>query len=181
MQSRSERGISTLALLFISAVLLLCTTWGWNIYSKQRAVAKQVQMEKAAELEKARKEQEQLKLQAVAELERTRKEQEQVRIEKAAELEETRKEQDQESRAQASVRNSLKDPDSAKFGKMVVVSAEMACIPVNARNSFGGYTGEKYVALKNSGDHGGWVVDTSISGGDFADSLCKLSMLSKRR
>lgn len=43
------------------------------------------------------------------------------------------------------VRGMLKDPDSARFGKMVAgrsASGEaLVCLDVNAKNSFGGYTG----------------------------------------
>ena len=45
------------------------------------------------------------------------------------------------------VRNALKDPESARFGSVVAgVNSDdvlVACGWVNARNSFGGYTGEK--------------------------------------
>lgn len=48
---------------------------------------------------------------------------------------------------QKGVRAILKDPDSARFGKMVAGSdgsgAVTVCLMVNAKNSFGGYTGEK--------------------------------------
>lgn len=37
----------------------------------------------------------------------------------------------------------LKDPDSAKFGKVVYRPDGVVCGYVNAKNSFGGYTGEK--------------------------------------
>lgn len=48
---------------------------------------------------------------------------------------------------QAGTRSSLKDPDSARFGKMVAgTNAKgdvIVCLMVNAKNSYGGYTGEK--------------------------------------
>jgi len=48
---------------------------------------------------------------------------------------------------QKGVRAVLKDPESAKFGRMVAGSdgtdAATVCLMVNAKNSYGGYTGEK--------------------------------------
>lgn len=47
----------------------------------------------------------------------------------------------------ASVRSSLKDPDSAKFGRAVAGRDKdgivRVCLHVNAKNSYGGYTGMK--------------------------------------
>lgn len=47
---------------------------------------------------------------------------------------------------EAGTRSSLKDPDSARFGKMVAgkdSKGEISvCLMVNAKNSYGGYTGE---------------------------------------
>ena len=48
--------------------------------------------------------------------------------------------------AKQAVTAALKDPDSAQFGEVVAVSADgeaVACGSVNAKNSFGGYTGQK--------------------------------------
>jgi hypothetical protein len=45
-----------------------------------------------------------------------------------------------ESSAQNAVRKSLKDPDSAKFGKFSKATDDKACLNVNAKNSMGGYT-----------------------------------------
>ncbi|MGX9144960.1 hypothetical protein [Mesorhizobium sp. 128a] len=46
---------------------------------------------------------------------------------------------------QKGVRDSLKDPDSARFGNMLAAQEDAdsswVCGTVNARNSFGGYTG----------------------------------------
>lgn len=53
----------------------------------------------------------------------------------------------------------LIDADSAKFGEITVVDGEggkFACATVNARNSFGGYTGDQQVMLKDEGSDG-WV------------------------
>lgn len=44
---------------------------------------------------------------------------------------------------QDSVTKILKDPDSAKFGKVVFREPGVICGYVNAKNSFGGYTGEQ--------------------------------------
>lgn len=53
----------------------------------------------------------------------------------------------QNEEVQKSVRKSLKDPDSAQFGPIRAVKVSMTeaivCGFVNARNSFGGYTGMK--------------------------------------
>lgn len=56
------------------------------------------------------------------------------------------------------VRETLKDPDSAKFGEKFVIE-NRACISVNAKNSYGGYTGATNAHLKKlSNDN--WYVDT---------------------
>lgn len=44
---------------------------------------------------------------------------------------------------QAAIRARLKDPASAQFGAITVVAPNRACQTVNARNGFGGYTGDK--------------------------------------
>jgi hypothetical protein len=47
------------------------------------------------------------------------------------------------------IRSSLKDPDSAKFGEInISQSGKFACVEVNAKNSFGGYTGFSSMILK---------------------------------
>ena len=86
----------------------------------------------------------------------------------------------EESKMESAVRAQLKDPDSAKFGKLIVIDGKMACLPVNSRNSFGGYTGEKYFVMKQSNDGGGWVIDPQITQGEFGDNLCRLSLMSKK-
>ncbi|MDD3467904.1 MAG: hypothetical protein PHE67_12210 [Campylobacterales bacterium] len=45
------------------------------------------------------------------------------------------------ARAQIAVEKSLKDPDSAKFSNIKVFDNNTVCGEVNAKNSFGGYTG----------------------------------------
>jgi hypothetical protein len=56
------------------------------------------------------------------------------------------------------VRAKLKDPDSAKFKDEVVVQTR-ACISVNAKNSYGGFTGATIAHLKNLGLDN-WYVET---------------------
>jgi hypothetical protein len=56
------------------------------------------------------------------------------------------------------IRAKLKDPDSAKFGNEIVVQTR-ACISVNAKNSYGGYTGATIAHLKNLGSDN-WYVET---------------------
>ncbi len=53
-----------------------------------------------------------------------------------------------ESESKKAVLANLKDPDSAKFGKFTQVGEELACMTVNAKNSMGGYTGDKQAFLK---------------------------------
>jgi hypothetical protein len=55
------------------------------------------------------------------------------------------------SDAKKAVLSSLKDPDSAKFGKFTQIDDKYACFGVNARNSMGGYTGEQQAVLFNNG------------------------------
>lgn len=54
---------------------------------------------------------------------------------------------DSTNKTETEVRNAvlkgLKDPESAKFGAFKPVGSDGACIVVNARNSFGGYGGDK--------------------------------------
>lgn len=52
-----------------------------------------------------------------------------------------------ESDAKKAALGSLKDPDSAKFGKFTQVNDHRACLTVNARNSMGGYTGDQQAFL----------------------------------
>ncbi|MDO8787692.1 MAG: hypothetical protein Q7J42_06445 [Sulfuritalea sp.] len=58
-----------------------------------------------------------------------------------------------EAVAKKSVLGSLKDPDSAKFGKFVLAGNESAsgkqgaCLEVNAKNAMGGYTGAQQAQL----------------------------------
>jgi hypothetical protein len=56
-----------------------------------------------------------------------------------------------EASAREVVLKYLKDPDSAKFGEFLAVPPDGACYAVNAKNSMGGYAGEKYARLKKVG------------------------------
>lgn len=58
--------------------------------------------------------------------------------------------------AKKAVLGSLKDPDSAKFGKFTQVNEKSACLTVNARNSMGGYTGDQQASLIKQ--ENAWVV-----------------------
>lgn len=72
------------------------------------------------------------------------------------------------SGAEAAVRDSLKDPDSAKFGDFYYnAKTKKGCLTVNARNSMGGYTGDQqaYVELKKD-----WEV---MGIGDLTPASCK--------
>lgn len=53
-----------------------------------------------------------------------------------------------ETEAKKAVLANLKDPDSAKFGKFTQVGEKLACMTVNAKNSMGGYNGDKQAFLK---------------------------------
>ena len=52
-----------------------------------------------------------------------------------------------EAAIRAGVKRGLKDPDSARFGQMRAgidaKGSTVVCLMVNAKNSYGGYTGEK--------------------------------------
>jgi len=57
-----------------------------------------------------------------------------------------------ETKIQEAVRRSLKDPTSALFGTLTLVPPNGACQTVNARNEFGGYTGnQQAVVVKMNG------------------------------
>lgn len=78
------------------------------------------------------------------------------------------------AQAKATVRASLKDPDSAKFGKFISVGKNGACLAVNARNSLGGYTGNQQAYLKrNAADEKWTVLDIQ----DVSPEFCKETLL----
>lgn len=58
--------------------------------------------------------------------------------------------------AKTAVLATLKDPDSAKFGQWTVVNDELACLDVNAKNSYGGYTGMQSASMIK--ENGKWEV-----------------------
>lgn len=59
--------------------------------------------------------------------------------------------QGEEADIQAAVRKALKDPGSAQFGDVLIVTPERACQTVNAKNQFGGYTGSQQAILTKVG------------------------------
>lgn len=66
--------------------------------------------------------------------------------------------------------SSLKDPDSAKFGRIGMLSnSKAACVEVNAKNAFGGYTGFQTAALVGDPEIG-WA-SPKISKIDFEKCL----------
>lgn len=64
-----------------------------------------------------------------------------------------------ESEVEKTVLATLKDPDSAKFGKFTQVSESLACMTVNAKNSMGGYSGDRQAFLEKI--KGKWEVLTT--------------------
>lgn len=59
-----------------------------------------------------------------------------------------------ERQAQEVIRNQMKDPDSARFGRFET-NGKKACLEVNGKNSFGGYTGFQ-TAFLEKGAKGKW-------------------------
>lgn len=80
-----------------------------------------------------------------------------------------------ESSAESAVRQSLKDPDSAKFGKYTKVTDVRACLTVNAKNSMGGYTGDQvaYLVIRE----GKWYV--AVIDAEFDHEHC-IAIMSER-
>ncbi len=65
------------------------------------------------------------------------------------------------SGAEKAVRESLTDPESAKFGEFYFNGKTgRACLTVNAKNSFGGYVGDKQARLRK--DTEGWHYEYSF-------------------
>lgn len=68
------------------------------------------------------------------------------------------------SSAEKAVRETLKDPESAKFGDFYYnEKTKQACLAVNAKNSMGGYTGETPMFLTREGDGWGFPLDLNKS------------------
>lgn len=66
--------------------------------------------------------------------------------------------------AEAAVTDRLKDPESARFGEFYYnAKLKRACLTVNAKNSMGGYTGDKQVALERTDDGWEWIYDIEES------------------
>ena len=65
-----------------------------------------------------------------------------------------------QERIEAAVRAKLKDPDSARFSAARLVAGDMACVAVNAKNSFGGYVGSRDFLLRRLGDQ--WVTAEDV-------------------
>lgn len=77
------------------------------------------------------------------------------------------------SRAIEVTRQHLKDSDSAKFGGVAIVdindkdglgnSMKVACVTVNSKNSYGGYTGDQQAMLILRGDQIDFVDITEVT------------------
>ncbi len=71
--------------------------------------------------------------------------------------------------AETAVRESLKDPDSAKFGAFDYDDkTKRGCLTVNARNSMGGYTGDQQASVERTDS--GWEV---ISIAEITPEQCR--------
>jgi hypothetical protein len=67
---------------------------------------------------------------------------------------------EQQAQFASTIRAVLKDPDSARFGDMVIVdNGYGACVEVNSKNSMGGYSGFQQAVLVHS-ETFGWSVAT---------------------
>lgn len=62
----------------------------------------------------------------------------------------------EEAKIQEAVRLSLKDPGSAQFGRLTLITPTKACQTVNARNVYGGYTGDQQAIVMKM-EKLGWV------------------------
>lgn len=65
----------------------------------------------------------------------------------------------EESNVKKAVRATLIDPDSGIYGEFNLIGKDAACITVNAKNTFGGYTGDKELFLKKV--NGTWIVGST--------------------
>lgn len=72
--------------------------------------------------------------------------------------------------AKEAVLKVLKDPESAKFGAFTLVNDENACLDVNARNSYGGYTGEQVMVLTKVRNE--WLVLPSMFQSAMSHEMC---------
>lgn len=85
----------------------------------------------------------------------------------------------EEDQAQKAVLAVLKDPGSAKFGRLIRIDEFTACLSVNSRNSFGGYTGMQWIRMKKAVEKEKivWVVDRAD---EFGNNLCRLNIMSNQ-
>lgn len=68
------------------------------------------------------------------------------------------------SGAEETVRQALKDPESARFGDFYYnAKTKKGCLGVNAKNSMGGYTGFTQFHLRK--DDQGWSWDSDVEEG----------------
>jgi len=131
MYSKNERGISLLTLLAVLVAVALMT-WGKVSYdNKQKARVAAEQIQAKIDEETKAKEQEKAK-----------------ELEKTKELDIRKK--NLETQITQKISSSLKDPASAQFRNIKVLldrkyqenlSTDVVCGDVNAKNSYGGYTG----------------------------------------
>jgi hypothetical protein len=69
----------------------------------------------------------------------------------------------EKSAVEDAVRQNLKDPDSARFSTFYYSkNTKRACITVNAKNSMGGYTGDKEIQLQRGADGWEWVSENEL-------------------
>ena len=73
-----------------------------------------------------------------------------------------------EAQAREDFRATMKDPDSAKFGRFQTKGSK-ACLEVNGKNAFGGYTGMQTAFLKRDekGKWGGWTDSNGLLDWDY--------------
>lgn len=67
--------------------------------------------------------------------------------------------------AEDAVRESLKDPESGRFGEFYYNSTtKKGCLVVNAKNSMGGYTGDQmaFVTKTEKGWHAGAIIELPL-------------------
>ena len=79
------------------------------------------------------------------------------------------------SAARQEVLANLKDPDSAKFGPLLVTEGGVVCGTVNAKNSFGGFVGTTYFL----DDHGLVLLDEGAGAKNFV-AYWKMSCVGKQ-
>jgi len=79
-----------------------------------------------------------------------------------------------EDELKKAVLRSLKDPDSAKFGTIRDLHDKKACITVNARNAYGGYTGDQQAILIKTGNKWDVLGIHDISSNDCFDVIISI-------